>query len=97
MLDLIYFVPQGQQGMVHHHPWPGKSHDAAHPVPHVGLVAMDRAVGAGRFFGLKGALFYPLHGIGEQGLTFCAQGPPGPVMSAAVNPDHRPDRLSFSC
>ena len=67
-------VAQRQDGVAPYHPGAGIAHDATHRFPHVGLVAVDGAPGAGGFFRPEGAAVDAAQGIGEKPPAVGARG-----------------------
>ncbi len=54
---------EGEDGMAAGHAGTGKAHDVPDSFPHGGLVTVDGAAGAGRFFFSEGAPVEPLQGV----------------------------------
>ena len=63
MTDLVHKMAQGKEGVVEHHARSGIAHHLAYLFAQFWFIAMNRALGAGRFIRLEGALLDPLHGI----------------------------------
>ena len=78
------------------HARPGVSHDAACGLALRGLVAVDRALGAGRFGDAVRALFEPSFSVLHEVRALVAKAPLAPaVMSVAVNVRHATKGLVF--
>ncbi len=90
-------VANCQNGMPQEHAGAGISHDLLHPIPHLGLVAMDRTTGTGRLLRPKGTAIQPAHGVVEQFGTLRAQVAPNSMMPAAIEPHHGLDGSLLSC
>ncbi len=90
-------VANCQNWMPQEHARAGISHDFLHPVPHLGLVAMDRATGTGRLLRPKGTAIQPAGGVVEQFGTLRAERAAGPMVLTAVKPDHGRHGSLLSC
>jgi hypothetical protein len=81
--------------MIQGHPRPGVTHHLSDTSPHLGLITVNRTVAAGGFSFPIRALSDPLFGV-------CGKFPAPvaqilrPVMAAAVNTDHQPERVDLS-
>lgn len=97
-------MPDGCHRVDEKHPRAGEAHDDADAFPHVGLVAVDPAVGA-EGFGLHEGAFVTTHaGVGFQVGTFRTEVclpkpvcfPYGFMLFPAIEQDHIGDHLLFT-
>lgn len=88
MQDAIHDMFQSQNRMPDHHSRPGIAHHVTDPIPHSRLVTVNRAIGALRLIGAKGAVLQSRQGIPLQFGTLPAQGIAGVMQIPAVEPDH---------
>jgi len=77
------------------HPGAGVAHDGPDPLPHVGPVAVDGAVGASRLLRPEGTLVEALQGVGEKPFAILAESIRCAVAVPTEDPDHRLQGLSF--
>jgi len=75
------------------HSRPRVAHDHLHLVTMVALIAMDGAIGAGRLFGSETAAVETIGGVISEILALVAEHVTFPVLSAAINTDHRQHRF----
>lgn len=87
-------VSQTQQWVFPQHPWTCISHDDFDLFPAIALVAMDRTLGASRFFSAESATVQSQTGVIHQAFAFVAK--VVAMLVAAVDMDHRFDRLKFA-
>ena len=81
-------MPEGEEGMSPEDPRPGVTHDGLDLLPAPRLVAVDRALGAGRFVLPKRAAFQPGQGVFEQFTAVRAEARRRAVRPAAITNDH---------
>ena len=89
-------MPDGQDGVGHYHARSGISHHPAHSSPHIRLIAVDGAAGAGGFVIMIRAFVNPLHGIGFQLPAILAQLPCCVMILPAVNFNHELNGFPFA-
>jgi hypothetical protein len=87
-------VSQTEQWVFPHHPWTGISHDDPDLFAAIALVAMNRALGTGRFFSAKSAPIQTQTGIVHQAFAIAAQ--VVAMVSAAIDVDHCFNGLEFT-
>ena len=88
-------VSQAEQWVFPEHTWTGISHDDLDLFAAIALVAMNRALGAGRFFSSKSAPVQSQPGIVHQAFAFVAK--VVTMVIAAINKNHGLDGLEFAC
>lgn len=93
---LVPQMSQGEDRMAPHHPGPRITHDIADASPHIGLIAMGRALRARRFLRLIGTMRQPPKNIVMQIFTGFTETSPVSMMIGAVDPEHRFDSLPLS-
>jgi len=93
LAEAIQLVGDGEQWMTQQHAWAGVSHNLFGLGSLCRLVAVNGAVGAGRFVLSVGAFPQPHFGIVQKLLALVAQEIPGFVMvSSAIDANHRGHR-----
>jgi len=100
MLDppqLVEQVRQSEHRVSPEHPRAGKAHDLAGGLALRGLVAVNRAISAGRLLDTVGAFFQPPFGVGHQFGTIGAKDSMFllPVVMIAKNMRHAHQGLLF--
>ncbi len=86
----------GKDRVAPDHPGARVAHDLPDPLPHVGTVAVDGAVGTGGLIIAVGAFVESPSGIVCKLAAFGAKTRLSPMMIAAENPDHGLDGLALS-
>ncbi len=89
-------MPETQDGVQPQHPRPGIPHDLSHLLTALTLIAVDGAIGAGRFVGAKPAAVEPHGGVIQEVLAFEAKGGCGAMLVPAITTDHRGHGLPFA-
>jgi len=92
----IQLVGNSEQGVAKQHSRTGVAHDFASFCFSLWLVAVYRAVGAGRFVVAIRTLLQPALGVVQKLSAACAQFPFGLVVVAAVDADHLRHRQLLS-
>jgi len=93
---LVQQVPDGPDRMPPGHSRPGKAHDEASGFALRRLVAVNRAIGAGRLGGAVGTFLQPPLGVLHESLALGAQAPVNqPMVMVAVDPRHAAEGLVF--
>ena len=81
-------MARGKPGVPQHHARPSIAHHRPHLFPARALIAMHRALHAGRFLRAELAAIQPDSGIVQQGTTLGAQSLPATVLALAIDPQH---------
>jgi hypothetical protein len=87
---------QSHHRMMVNHPRAGITHDGPDFAPHLWLIAVHRAFGAGGLTLLERAFFEPLLSVIQQFPALPAS-PGNAMLPAAVELDHHGDGLTFPC
>ena len=83
-------MAQGEKGMPPDHTRSGVAHDGTDPLPHRGLIAVDRAVRTGGFLRAETASFHPFLRVMAEIAAVAAEQLPS-VVAAAEHADHEAD------
>lgn len=81
-------MADGQDRVPQEHSWTGESHDLLNAFSHLGLVAVDRALGAGALLWPEGAAVEAAGGVVEQFGALWAQGAARSMVFLTVEPQH---------
>jgi hypothetical protein len=87
---------QRKHRVAEQHSRTGVAHDGAHLLAHCGFVAVDGAIGAGRFVVVEAAFFDALNGVVEEKRALGARATAAGMVLSAVQLDHHADGAFFA-
>jgi hypothetical protein len=89
-------VAQTQERVLPQHAGAGVTHDGFDLVAAAALIAVDRTLGAGGFFGAETTSLQPDCGVVKKSVTFLAQTGHGRMFVPAMEADHRFHGVPFA-